>query len=468
MLCRIISILSIFALLVSCNDIAMQVPESRNDASVISTSSNKVRYEDIARLNNVPTKASRSENDSIQYIECIVGNHNDTLIYVYKNPAGGWTMYPADSRLPIILAQCDKGSYSEISENISAQAWIQTMAQDIATIKRLDDRQLNFTREEVENNKTFWRSISNPDDFIKDRTKNRSSRALGDNARPLYTGEYVYRNTVTYSQIYDSIPSLLRTDWRQGYPYNSSCPPYSGNYVGKPVAGCVAVAAAQTLYYLHYKLGIPVSAPSEISFIGTHSVYEIKNVTYSSEIWDEMIDNPSKAAPLIAHAGALVKTNYGITSSSAPLETAPTKLFTKYGISCKYASFNADTLRSSLLNKMPVILGAQGKPVNAGGIVGHAFVADRYRRTRIVKVSYYDWVYHFPDGQPQIVPYIPPQEVYSYSSPVIDMIGLNWGFGNRSDNPSAWFSVTGDWISNTNPPINWNINRVMIYGFKSI
>lgn len=54
---------------------------------------------------------------------------------------------------------------------------------------------------------------------------------------------------------------------------------------------------------------------------------------------------------------------------------------------------------------------------------------------------------------------------YVYS-PIIDAIGMNWGWGSKYNNNTDWYSLTGDWISSEFNKYNWNISREMIYGFK--
>lgn len=60
---------------------------------------------------------------------------------------------------------------------------------------------------------------------------------------------------------------------------------------------------------------------------------------------------------------------------------------------------------------------------------------------------------------------MPEKIEYTYSSPTINMIGMNWGWGSYYNDEDEWFSLTGDWYT---PPYNWNINRHMIHGFKVI
>lgn len=54
-----------------------------------------------------------------------------------------------------------------------------------------------------------------------------------------------------------------------------------------------------------------------------------------------------------------------------------------------------------------------------------------------------------------------------YSSPTINMIGMNWGWGMYYFVEDEWLTLTGDWISSSST-YNWNINRHMIYNFQVI
>ena len=55
---------------------------------------------------------------------------------------------------------------------------------------------------------------------------------------------------------------------------------------------------------------------------------------------------------------------------------------------------------------------------------------------------------------------------YTYSSPIITWIGMNWGWGWPYNNIDEWYSITSDWIIETeNETYNYNINRHMIYSF---
>ncbi len=459
--------LSIFMLLIivaSCTDTIGDSLELSDQQGVLTKRDNHVSYCDIAKLNNVPAERSRNASDSTSAIECIVDANGDTLLYVYKDPEGGWTIYPSDSRVPPIVATSEEGSYENTKQNDGARLWIQSIAEDIALIKQLDDSQLNFTPEEIESNRDFWESISNSNEFAQSQICRNNSRTQTVDRIP--DGEYVYRTTTTEIQKYDSIGSILKTLWHQDNPYNKFCPSTTYNQLIKAPAGCVAIAGAQMLYFCHYHFGVPETAPSFAYCSGNVQSYQMDQSEYSSTIWDSMIGDPENTAPLIANVGKLVGMMYGDNVSLAILEDLPTKVFAKYGISCMHSYYNAGKLSESLLAGMPVILRAASKIPGGYGNVGHAFIADRYKRVRYKTTTIYEWEYNHM-AHPVIVPYVPPRVEYSYSSPFINMIGINWGWKEDYVDPNEWYSITGDWINHRySSAYNWNISREMITDFK--
>ena len=450
-------------------DLASQTPET---AIQKATGEHFVSYSDVAALTNAEGTSTRASSNVATEIKCITGNKtNDTLLYVCQKQEGGWTVYSSDTRVPAIVAQSDEGSFDDLMKIDGDKLWIQSMADDMAMIRQLGDEKLNFTREEIENNKAFWESISSPDEFVKKMLKESATRGGGvlDPDAPLdsllHDGLWVFRESYTYTEVYDHISRLTETNWHQGYPYNYYCPFISNNDTVRAPAGCVAIAGAQMLYFLNDTLGIPAMAPSQAYCYGT--IYNYQNswaqTTPSSTIWNSMnIPGSIASAPLIAHIGKLVDMDYGINNSEACLDDLAYDAFNYYGISCFYTSNynnNIAQLRTSLLNGIPVVLGAQSSTESGG----HAFIADRYKRTRTVTVNYYTWVYDsWPPNTP--MPAIPEYVEYTYSSPVISMIGMNWGCGASYYYPDEWFSLTGDWIShNENMSMyNFNDSREMI------
>ena len=468
-----------FLVITSCSDsiqedLTNKMAEIQN---VSGTDSHFVSYSDVAALTKAESTSTRASSNATAEIKCITGNKtNDTLLYVCQKQEGGWTVYSSDTRVPAIVAQSDGGSFDDLMKIEGAKLWIQSIADDMAAIRQLDDDKLNFTREEIKDNKAFWESISSPDEFVKKMLKESATRGGGmldpnlEFDSLFYDGHWELRFIDTYTQVYDSIPRLTNTDWHQGNPYNAYCPLKSNNS-GRAPAGCAAIAAAQMLYYLNDKWGVPAKAPSEAYCNG--NIYNYHNnwnqYNYTSNIWNNMnLPNDSSSAPLIANIGKRLGMEYHNDHSRADFEDLPGDVFAPYRISCIYTdNFNSKIgqLRSSLLSGIPVILRAWSNVANAG----HFFIADRYKRTRTVTAFYYIFVFDsWPPFTP--IPAIDEQVTYSYSSPVINMIGMNWGEGDWYYNSHGYFSLTGDWYYGNvgSNPCNWNIDRMMIYGFSAI
>ena len=423
--------------------------------------SNWVTMDNVVALSTVSTDSTRTSADELTF-DCIRDADNDTLLYVCNKRGGGWTLYSSDMRTPPIVAQSDHGSFEELMQIDVAKAWVQGMADDIKVIRTLADDQLNFTNAEIEANKNLWKSVTDPDDFVKNVLGVNPTRGFGDEPH-IPTGHYELSGTSTQYEEWDSIGRLIQTDWDQGTiftNYNNYCPLKSNSNFEHAPAGCVAIAGAQMLYFLHYKFGVPETAPSEATCSGNILNYTMWQGNYTSTIWSTMNMNDIDAAPLVADVGELVGMTYGNDVSIANTFNL-VYMFANYGISCVYDDYNASTVSTSLSNGIPVILHANG----AGQSVGHAFITDRYKRVRPVIVESYEWVWDSPPPLNMILPYHPPVVEYTYLSPIIHWIGMNWGWGSNYNNPNEWYVLTGNWIKEGT---NYNTNRHMIYGFQSI
>ena len=423
-----------------------------------------VKYADILKLCQTQNNETRSFAQTAPQVECITSS-KDTVLYVNIRPAGGWTIYSSDTRVPAIVAQSDRGSFQELMQVDGARLWIQSIADDMAFIKNLPDEELNFTAKEIASNKAFWESISTPDQYVKENLLPDTRAIVPDLIPDLGHYELIY--STSSSEVYDSIPRMTVTNWHQHSPYNLYCPLKSNsNYTHAP-AGCVAIGGAQMLYFLHNHYGVPSTAPSEAYCNGNVDSYTWDQTNYITDIWNYMNSYGSYAAPLIANVGKRLNMDYGDDGSGAYVSDLVDDVFAPYGISCTYTGYDSGLLKNSLINGMPVLLEACAN--HNSNTVGHVFIADRYKRSRIVTTNYYEWVY---DSVPldTLIPMVPNKIEYTYSSPYINMIGFNWGWGSYFNVPGEWFSLTGDWVSSREsmPSHNWNIDRRMIYNFQVI
>lgn len=419
--------------------------------------SNSVSINAIAILNQDTTVDSRSSDNTLSRIECIKSITDDTCLYVYKKKEGGWTIYSTDTRVPPVVAQSDSGSFENLMQIPAARLWIESMAEDLAAIRQLPDSKLNFTKKEIENNKNFWESISSPDKFV------RKIIDIGDidTTRLIPRGHYELHRTITTTEILEDIFDLTLTRWHQDDPYNRCCPLRTDNPQKRAPVGCVPLAAAQVLFYLHYHLGVPEKAPSTGECIGNINSFTSTQSDYNSEIWDIMKTDSTATAPFLANCGMRVGVQYGNTGTGAVTSRLVDSVFAPYGISCRYDTLVPSVLISNLRAKLPVILRATDSTQESG----HAFITDRYRRSRTVTINNYVWVYDnpVPGGA---LPFVPDKNEYVYISPETEYIGMNWGWGKEAYKTNEWFTLTGDWMSSYAPIYNWKIGRCMICDFE--
>ena len=126
----------------------------------------------------------------------------------------------------------------------------------------------------------------------------------------------------------------------------------------------------------------------------------------------------------------------------------------------KTKGYNTTKLRNSLEKGIPVILRASAVEGD-----GHAFICDRYKRIQRVTYNTYVWKYDVSANDHELVR-IPPYTDTIYSTPIINEISMNWGWGENLN--KGWYTLTGDWVDprDLNQRQNWKKGRHMIYDFK--
>ena len=426
-------------------------------------SSNFVTLNCVQALVKIQHPGTRSDASSDINILCYEDAEHDTLLYICDKVGGGWTIYAPDMRVPPVLAQSETGTFAHASENEALMAWVSTIAEDMKIIKHASDAELNFTPSEIESNKKFWRSICFPDNYAKEITSEQYTKAHRD--YPL-NGHYEFYSVESYIDTIQYVGRLTQTDWHQNSLYNFYCPRKTYLPYLQAPAGCVAIAGAQMLYYLHYNLGVPDTAPSEAycnSFVNDDP-YDMGQSNFTSTIWSSMNPNPIMAAPLIANVGQKLGTHYGNSESSASTSDLNAYVFPTYGIYCDYDNYidNIDAMDSSLVHQMPVILRAA---VSGSKTDAHTFIVDRYVYKKVVVKTTYIWVYDSiplgSDGNEMPVPIVPDKVSYMYIP--FKMIGMNWGWGPSYNSNDEWFIQTGDWTINN---VTYTDNRYMVHNFR--
>ncbi|MCD8263447.1 MAG: C10 family peptidase [Tannerellaceae bacterium] len=335
----------------------------------------KVTVEEINHYlrNNPLTRSATTEIEPIIYKE-------DTLLYIL-NYGNGWEILSEDKRAPMILAFSEEGYLDLYNNSPGFYIWLNENAEAIYKLKKdVDNADSPYI---AEWEKALGQVIQ-------------TSGVGGDN------GYWEVIDIQNEEQITE-YPRLTKTEWGQSGNWNA-CVPYAKDMSERCVAGCVAVAGAQMLYYLHYYLGVPEKMFSSGICVGTENNYQFNFSIPSSTIWDQMArtasDDISKqynSAILIGYVGDVVGISYGKNESSGKTENL-VKVFSDLGISCKHSSFDGPTVINSIKNNIPVILSAQADKTNwfLGLIItydkGHSFIADGYQERKVTTTRKFRWI----------------------------------------------------------------------------
>ena len=390
----------------------------------------------------------------------------DALVINYHD---GWEIISADKRTPIVLAQSDSGYFdiAMMAEQESSQGpilWLSQLALGVYNFRstseiEIQDREIE---ESIQSSLLFWLHVTNPEAVINCQTK-----GGGEIINPPITeGHWELTNVYTETVDYEAT-KLTSTTWNQDGGYNYYCPLKSYSTTERAPAGCVAVAGAQMLYYLHNKIGLPVAVPSCAYCSGNVFSYIMFQYNASTTVWDNMglYYATDASAVLIAHMGSLVGMQYGDNGSGVINSLAKLRddVFSLYGINSTLTSFDESTVKVQLLSGMPVICSAHPcGPLNLPDLSnGHTFLIDGYNNA-LVKYTYvYEWVYDNVDPE-QMVDLIEPIIEISYAWHPTNQISMNWGWGGAYN--SVLFSYTGDWNVGG---YNFEYYRNILYNFTA-
>ena len=308
--------------------------------------------------------------------------------------------------------------------------------------------------ESIQSSVIFWKSVCCDTEYIESNMAETKAYSVEDGC-PARSGDgyWALISTTLTVNDYDCSGHITTTAWGQRNGYNQYCP-LKSDESGHAKAGCVAVSGAQMLYFLHYALGRPVTAPVSAKCnvkigCGMPSI----STTYSSTIWDDMdcenysgsvslSSRISNAAVLIAKVGVDVDMNYGNDQSGAD-DTKLVSVFSDAGISSTYSSFDANNVKNNLLTGMPVVARASSSES------AHSFIIDGYARSQVAYVNTYGWVdnaseFGFDNGGTIPGADAARKVTITYSSPYITSFMMNWGWGSdRKDN--TLYAPSGSW-----------------------
>jgi len=181
----------------------------------------------------------------------------------------------------------------------------------------------------------------------------------------------------------EGVGPLTISHWGQRYYYNNMCPVDPDGPGGHAIAGCVATALAQVLFYYRY----PVHGEGSNGYMSNYG-YEFVDFEEAEYKWDEMVNeiygkNNPEIAELIYHAGVSVEMNYNSGSSGAlTQETADALIsYFKYSENLNYISLFdlGDAFKDSVFAN----LDQRRVMIYRGGGLGssHSFVCDGYQDT---------------------------------------------------------------------------------------
>lgn len=408
----------------------------------------------VSYLNKLGTE---TKGNSGQYsLESRSDSEGNVLMYIVNFNGNGWKILSADNRTPAILAEGDRGSFSLEEGSPGLALWMELLSRDMAKVIRSRDEELLFSREAIASNKTFW------DTTYTEPTRNPPA--------PEYEGYWI-THTTSETFVSDSLEHMV-PHWDQLYPYNTYAPLKSWSTTVHKPAGCVAVAGAEVLYYLHNKIGVPANAYGTCSWVNNERVYgNASSSNWSAMSYDYSSWYADKEAILIAKVGDLSETTYSDTSSAAFFSKLRTSVFPDQGISCQQHSYQQDTVKRYLNMEYPVLITASDQLIPVNGRV-HCFVIDGYKKTYIE----YTHCHEFIPADPETI--ILPGSgyesyyTYSYTSPEITAIKINWGWWTqwRPNNPlnDGWYSLTANWVVENGDIIyDYNYNVSMIYNFTA-
>lgn len=406
------------------SDLSFNLEDLSKFQEVLSLSGdNRVTMEDILAVENTIYGDTHKKAIVLDDISPIVTEDNDTLLFAVNYPEGGYKVYSSDNRLQPVIVESPNGRF-EPKEGENA-IWLSLMVDNILLLKESADTELMMSKDEIYANKVFWALAKDPTSLIMAlKGKNPTTRSIA----PDPSGHYEYYSTFHTFEAYDSIPHLTTTRWHQSYPFNNYCP-YKSDWSERVPAGCVPIAGAQLLYYLHNTFGYPTEAPLTATCIGNKNNYVMNQSDFSTTTWNQIRYDYTKAAPMIANLGTLSQIDYGNNSSSASLTRLAEDAFPVYGVGCDHQSYNYNSVKTSLLQSKPVIVGAYASRHHVLGIPtdyynGHAFIIDGYKRVKEKITTICLWV---PDG-------MEPSEceetiTITYLSPEIGYFRINWGWG---------------------------------------
>ena len=287
----------------------------------------------------------------------------DAAFYVF-NAENAFVIVAADDCAHPILAYSDEGRFDVEDLPIQMQEYLGGF------VERIEYGIVNSISADEKTSKQ-WESV-------------KTTGRIGDN-----------RNTA-------SVAPLLSSSWHQNSYYNRMCPEdYNSSNDGHVLAGCVATAMGQIMYY-HKK---PINGQGSHSYTPTGYPTQTANFGATVYDWANMTDKLDASstdaeinavATLLWHCGVSVEMKYGVSVSNANSHNVPDALLSYFRYSTELIGAEKDDYDDAVwLARVKACLDLNrplyysGTSVSSNGTIeGHAFVCDGYDTDEMLHMNW--------------------------------------------------------------------------------
>jgi hypothetical protein len=272
---------------------------------------------------------------------------NDTLLwYRFDVEAEGFVFVSGDLRCTPIMAYGYQPIDPESTMPEACREWFDWYARQIQRVKRL--------------NLPAGKSVSS-----------------------LWETYLKYEYSIGEGMLDVGVEPLTVSSWGQRVYYNAQCPEDPDGPGGHAMAGCVATAMAQVLFYYRF----PEVGEGANGYMSDYG-YEYVDFEEAEYHWDEMVNkihywaNP-EIAQLIYHVGVSVEMNFGPNSSGAMTYEAMDALRNHFRYNPDMNFISKFSLGSAFKDSVTANLDQHRILLYRGGDLGgsHSFVCDGYQDT---------------------------------------------------------------------------------------
>ena len=446
-----------FFFLVSCVKVQLVNLNQSSDAVINKykvSSANIQEY--FQKVKGIPsTRASEIEVNPIVH-------DGDTVMFLVNYPIG-WELLSGDRRAPRVLMRCDDGNVS-----------IEELFESPLHASFMNSLKRNFAKASAG---SFFSQHSFADSWP---VHGFEANDLDMDHRVVHQLYSVVRDTLSL-RVRDH---LLTTKWGQNSVWSQNAPYMDSSRTSHCLTGCVPVAYAQTLYYLHGRIGKPLASfgnaycdayiPSTLAEI-VLSYSDIDFSDYSSH-WDEMplsladTTGAHLVSAFMMQIGLWLNAKYGRDGTSVLLSKmaeAPYFFSSNFQIACQL-----DTVSNNLQYLSDIIddqVFTEEKPVIltiSDDGVGHTVVVDGFKEIHEQVTYTYAMYTTGPTGF--VNPHQAPEGFITNTvEEASQFAAVNWGWNGYCDSDShgtIWYNVFAEWLAST---FSFTDKSLIIHDFES-